>query len=89
MLNISIHICIKYTLFIPYIFACLASLYEPLQRNTIEYIYDHYLTRLALNGVSQSCIVKTCGSQPQAGFQMIISHGEIVLGLNYFHMGKG
>ena len=40
------------------------------------------LWSLALNGISKVCIVQTvtAGNQPQAGFQMIISDGGMVLG---------
>ena len=37
------YICTKYILYIDYMFKYLASLHEPLQHNSIEYIYGHYL----------------------------------------------
>ena len=39
MLNLFIYTCTEYTLYIQRMFAYLASLYEPLWHNTIEYIY--------------------------------------------------
>ena len=54
--------------------------YSTVQLNTFM---DTTVT-LALNGVSQGCIDRTvaASSQPQAGFQMIISHGGMVFGHN-------
>ena len=45
MLNMFIHIPTEYTLYIQYMVEYLASQHEPLQNNTIEYIYGHYLTK--------------------------------------------
>lgn len=49
------------------------------------------LADVALNGVSQGCIVWTvaAGRQPEANFQMIISHNGTVFGLNNLHLQKG
>ena len=49
MLNIFIYICTEYILDIQYKFAYLASLHEPLQYNTIEYIYGHYRSLMRID----------------------------------------
>lgn len=48
------------------------------------------LTDVAPNGVSQGCTVWTvaAGRQPEANFQMIISHSRTVSGLNNLHLQK-
>ena len=93
MINTFIYIYI-YILSILYIYnICLSCICAITLYNTVYLITFMVITLfwwLALNEVSQGCIMQavTAGNWPQAGFQMIIIHGGMVLGLNALHMGK-